>query len=144
MKLLKLDPVQFHRAFVQLSLVEEGKIRPIRSMAGQTVELHDNETGETMALQFTDNPMLRLVEATRMLFPDPKEGQSACMRLFRLFEVVGMNDPNVKRFTLEEDGQLLIHESIVKAMAEIELETEGDISIPTLLTSARRHLNEAP
>lgn len=139
----KLDPAQFHRAFVQLSLVEEGKVRPIRSMAGQTVELHDKETGEIQVLQFVDNPMLRFVEATRMVFPDPEEGKAACLRLFRLFGVIGARDPRVAHFTLEEDGQLLIHESIVKAMALIELDPEGEVSIPALLSEARRFFGEA-
>ena len=128
----KLDPDRFFRAFETILHVEEGTVVPIRSMAGATIELEDE------TLTFVDNPILRMVEATRIVFPDRVEGLAASMRLFYLMDVV--TKPEVAPLTKMENGQLLIHESLVRAMADIEINEEGTFVMDDLVKSAKENL----
>jgi len=130
----KLDPDRFFQAFETISLVEDGSVVPIRSLAGATIEL------ENERLTFVDNPILRMVEATRVVFPERVEGLAASMRLFYLMDVI--SKPEVAPLTQMQDGHLMIHESLVRAMAEVDIDEEGNLDMPQLVELAQARLKK--
>lgn len=128
----KVDPELLNRAFETVSMVEDGTVVPIRSLAGKTIELEDE------SIKFIDNPILRMVEAVRIVFPDRIEGLAASMRLFYLFALI--DEPRVSPLVRIENSQLLVHGSLVRAMAEVAIDEEGMCSIDELETLAKKHL----
>jgi hypothetical protein len=128
----KVDPELLNRAFEAISMVEEGSVVPIRPLAGATIELEDE------CITFVDNPVLRLVEATRVVFPDRVEGLAASMRLFYLFAL--LDEPKVAPLVRVEKGQMLVHGSLVRAMAEVDIDEEGQCDIDVLVELAKEHL----
>lgn len=130
----KVDPAQLNRAFETISLVEEGSIVPIRSLAGATIELEDE------TIRFNDNPILRMVEATRVVFPDRVEGLAASMRLFYLFACI--DEPKVQPLIRVEKGEMQVHGSLVRAMAEVDIDEEGQYDVDKLVELAKKHLKD--
>jgi hypothetical protein len=128
----KVDPELLNRAFETVSMVEDGTVVPIRSLAGKTIELQDQ------TIKFNDNPILRMVEATRIVFPDRIEGLAASMRLFYLFAL--LDEPKVSPLVRIENGNLLVHGSLVRAMAEVAIDEEGMCDIDELEALAKKHL----
>jgi hypothetical protein len=116
-------------------LVEDGHVRPIRRLAGSTIDLQ----GAKFTL--TNNPILRLVEAVRIVFPEPMEGFAASMRFFFLADT--LDKPEVGPLVQTIDGQLNIHDSLVRAMAQVDVDEEGYYDIEKLVELAKDHLMAA-
>lgn len=128
----KVDPETLNRAFEAIQMVEDGTVVPIRPLAGATIQLEDQD------ITFVDNPILRMVEATRVVFPDPKEGLAASMRLFYLFALI--SEPKVAPLVKVEKGHMLVHGALVRAMAEVDIDEEGQCDMDALVVLATKHL----
>lgn len=130
---------RFARAYETIGLVEEGSVRPIRSMANQIVQV------DGVDLRITDNPILRLVEAVRIVFPETVEGTAATMRLFLLFQAINEakeGDDILHLVKREGSETIAVHDTLIHAMAEVPIASDGKSLkfLPKLLTIAVRNL----
>lgn len=119
------------RAYNTVGLADSDSVGVLYSVVGKKFVTEDGETYE-----ITDNPISRMVEAVRTVFPDPVEGGFATMRLYQLFLAIGEDGEALAPLVRKEDEDMFIHSSLVMAAATVPLQEDNTFEPGSLLVGA--------